>query len=166
MSLSVTPRVWGELMWRSIHMIAISYPLDPDLEARARFRQFFESLQFVLPCKICRAGYTTLFAAMPIDDALDGREELFRWTVDVHNEVAKKLGKPHMSAQFVREKYIFGLETLKEGARPDGKAAGSNGGSNDRMSGLGLTLLLLLCAGLAFVLGMHVASRKKGRAGR
>lgn len=34
---------------------------------------------------------------MPISPSLDTREDLFRWTVDVHNEVNKKLGKPRFT---------------------------------------------------------------------
>lgn len=94
-------------------MVALGYPESPDAAARDAYRRYFESLEHVLPCATCQRGYGTLLAAMPINDVLDSREDLFRWTVDLHNEVGKKLGKPHMTAQFVREKYIFGLETLK-----------------------------------------------------
>ena len=107
----VTPSVWGEPAWRFMHAVALGYPSSgPDLETRARYRAFYENLRGVLPCDSCRRGYTVIFAAIPIDDALaSGSDALFRWTVDVHNEVAKKLGKPAMSAQFVRESYIFGV---------------------------------------------------------
>ena len=56
-------------------------------------KEFFESLQIIIPCPICRTHYTSHMAKLPIGPSLDSRKDLFRWTVDLHNDVNTMLGK-------------------------------------------------------------------------
>jgi hypothetical protein len=92
---NVAPHVWGPSMWKLMHVIATTYPDNPTHQDAQQFATFFASLQSVLPCEGCRKGYAMLVGGQYrlTDDVLANRHSLFRWTVDVHNAVNKKLGK-------------------------------------------------------------------------
>jgi hypothetical protein len=79
-----------------MHTAALTYPDDPDEDDKRRFFAFYRSLAHVLPCGGCRTGYAYLLAGPhPLTaDVLAGRDALFKWTVDVHNAVNAKVGKP------------------------------------------------------------------------
>ena len=105
---AVTPGVWGEPMWRTIHVVALGCPPNPREDQKRAYRDFFWSLRTVIPCAACATGYADILRRHPVDDALSGPEDLFKWSVVVHNEVARKLGQPEMSPEYVRTVYIFG----------------------------------------------------------
>ena len=48
----------------------------------------------MLPCAICREHYKQHLAKNPLTPFLDSRKDLLKWTIDIHNKVNKKLGKP------------------------------------------------------------------------
>ena len=88
------PSVWGPIFWHTIHVTALSYPSEPTYAQKRAAKEFYESLAQLIPCPVCREHYQTHLQKMPISPHLDRREDLFRWTVDLHNEVNKMLGKP------------------------------------------------------------------------
>ena len=91
------PEVWGPSMWFLMHLVAATFPLSPTSNDKARYTDFFTSLQAVLPCEGCRRGYNAILTTDPTrltPRVLSSREALFKWTVDVHNRVNAKLGKP------------------------------------------------------------------------
>lgn len=92
---NVAPHVWGPSVWKMMHVIALTYPEHPTRQDMQDFATFFTSLQNVLPCEGCRKGYTQLIGGRYrlTEGVLSGRDALFRWTVDVHNAVNKKVGK-------------------------------------------------------------------------
>ncbi|AUF82328.1 Erv1/Alr family protein [Tetraselmis virus 1] len=104
----ITPQVWGEPMWRLMHIIAMGYPINPTPSQKKAYKDFYMSLKVVLPCIKCATGYTNIVNKHPIDDALNNPSDLFLWTVVVHNEVSKKLGKPDMTPDYVRSEYVYG----------------------------------------------------------
>ncbi len=90
------PESWGPSLWLLMHVVAATYPVDPTPEARRQFAAFYASLQHVIPCGGCRRGYAALINGSHrlTPDVLADRMSLFRWTVDVHNAVNAKVGKP------------------------------------------------------------------------
>ena len=90
------PATWGAHAWAMIHLAAATYPTRPTPADKSAYRAFYESLRGVLPCPGCRDGYAQILKDLvPLtDSALDDRMALFKWTVDVHNAVNAKLGKP------------------------------------------------------------------------
>ena len=113
----ITPGIWGEPLWRVMHMFALAYPVsNPDKHTQDAYRDFFLSLKVIIPCEKCRNEYVRILEAMPLEPALrGGREALFRWTVDIHNSVAAKLGQGQMDPLYVRKTYIF--QTPRSGPR-------------------------------------------------
>ena len=84
------PNIWGKYLWISIHFIAMEYPHNPTDEDKINYRRFFEQLRYVIPCVTCANNYTDHLVKYPLNDrVLKNRLNLFRWTVDMHNEVNK-----------------------------------------------------------------------------
>lgn len=81
-------RFWGPSGWRLLHTITFAYTPSKD---KAAFRQFFELLPFVLPCKFCRANLIEHYESLPLEPALQSRETLTTWFYKIHNLVNAKL---------------------------------------------------------------------------
>jgi hypothetical protein len=91
------PTVWGPHMWFVFHLAAATYPDPPSAADKANYQAFYGSLQNVLPCPGCREGYKVIISSEPTklgSRVFASRASLFKWTVDVHNRVNAKLGKP------------------------------------------------------------------------
>ena len=81
----------------TIHVVALGYSDKPTYAEKRSAKEFFESLRNLLPCPVCREHYAEHLKVMPISPFLDNRQSLFKWTVDLHNAVNVKLGKPVVS---------------------------------------------------------------------
>jgi FAD-linked sulfhydryl oxidase len=103
--MQFSPNVWGPFFWHTMHVAALGYPKEPSYTEKKAAKEFYESLQFMLPCGVCREHYAKHIQANPISTFLDRRADLFRWTIMVHNEVNKTLKKPEMSEQEVMGYY-------------------------------------------------------------
>ena len=95
--MRLPPAVWGPLFWHTIHITAIGYPRNPSYAQKKAAKEFYEALAHLIPCPVCREHYTTHLEKMPLTPHLDRREDLFKWTVQLHNEVNESLGKPRVT---------------------------------------------------------------------
>jgi hypothetical protein len=91
--MSIPPSVWGPFFWHTIHLSALGYSVAPTLPEKRAAKEFYESLQYMIPCPICKTHYAEFLKKFPITPSLDNRTDLFRWTVQVHNAVNESLGK-------------------------------------------------------------------------
>ena len=55
--MQFSPNVWGPFFWHTIHIAALGYPKEPSYTEKKAAKEFFESLQFMLPCGVCREHY-------------------------------------------------------------------------------------------------------------
>lgn len=95
---------WGPHTWYGVHYVALGYPQEPCDTDKQNYRAFFENLGNVLPCKRCTAHYNANLARMPLtDEVMKNADSLFRWTVDLHNEVNKQTGKRTYSYEEANE---------------------------------------------------------------
>ena len=86
--------VWGPGLWTFIHMIALNVRLHPTLKETRGYLQFFNSLQYVLPCGTCRTEYTNLMKTRaPTLTTFSNRAKAFAWTVRLHCTVSSRLKK-------------------------------------------------------------------------
>ncbi len=95
------PTVWGPFFWHTIHIVALGYPKNPSYADKKSAKEFYESLAFLLPCSICKEHYKSHLQKYPITPYLDSRADLMKWTIQVHNDVNKMLGKPEWSMEEV-----------------------------------------------------------------
>lgn len=93
------PQVWGPFFWNTLHIAALAYPNEPTYTHKKAAKEFFESLQVIIPCPKCRRHFADHLAKFPIPPHLDTRTTLFKWTVVLHNSVNKALGKPEYTEQ-------------------------------------------------------------------
>ena len=99
------PNVWGPKLWFMIHTIALNYPDNPTYQDRRSYEEFYNSLKYVIPCEKCRIHYTQRLKRMPIINHLDNSNTLFKYTIDLHNQVNKSLNKKIYSYEEVMEIY-------------------------------------------------------------
>lgn len=97
--MNLPPTAWGPFFWHTIHIAALGYPSNPSYGHKKAAKEFYESLKFLIPCPVCRQHYEEHLHEMAITPFLDRREDLFKWTVDLHNKVNLKLNKPRVSEQ-------------------------------------------------------------------
>lgn len=88
---------WGPYFWGVLHIATYTAPSVLTDAHREGFRQLVSSYQSILPCPVCQQHFSEVLAKYPLDERMTSSTELFLWSVDVHNEVNLKLGKPAMS---------------------------------------------------------------------
>jgi hypothetical protein len=84
---------WGEYVWIAEHVITANYPFDPTNEHKKAAIAHFRSLILLLPCEVCQKNFKRKLIIKPVEDHVQSREVLFKWLVDLHNEVNVSLGK-------------------------------------------------------------------------
>jgi hypothetical protein len=85
------------MFWHTIHVVALSYPSNPNYAQKRAAKEFYESMAELIPCPMCREHYKEHLKKLPLSPHLDRRDDLFRWTVQLHNEVNIMLKKPVVS---------------------------------------------------------------------
>lgn len=104
----LTKEAQGRQAWKLLHIGALSYSETPDEKEKASMNNYL--LNFAngtMLCEECRGHWKEMLEKSPPGEALNGREKLFKWTVDRHNEVNLRLNKPLYS-------YGQAMEAIKE----------------------------------------------------
>jgi hypothetical protein len=99
------PTIWGPKLWFFIHTIALNFPENPTFEQKKYYESFFENLKYIIPCDKCRLHYTQRQNINPVSKYLTDPNALFKYTIDLHNEVNKSLGKRIYSYEEVSNLY-------------------------------------------------------------
>jgi len=99
--MKIGPDVWGPHGWKFLHFVALAYPNEPTEDDKKHYKQFFELLQFMLPCSLCANNYKDhIYNDLPItDEVLKNKDTFVKWTVDIHNMVNEQTGKPKLSLE-------------------------------------------------------------------
>lgn len=109
--------IWARPLWRIIHTIGIIF--DPEKNCSS-VKEFFNTLSMYIPCPFCKEHYINFCRANPINNVIHAkstREEVFNWTVLLHNDVNRKLFKPFVDekrAWKVYENNILSYIMLKQ----------------------------------------------------
>lgn len=85
--MSVPPTKWGPHFWATLHIACLGCQ---DYKALA---EFVEGYVYIIPCLSCRQHFEQVLVDNPVPETGD----FFKWSVDVHNIVNKRLGKPEFS---------------------------------------------------------------------
>lgn len=70
---------WGPHFWATLHIAALANG--------PQFKEFVDTFPGILPCPECSKEFYKILSVYPVTD------DPFRWSVDAHNMVNKKLGK-------------------------------------------------------------------------
>lgn len=103
-------RFWGPSGWQLLHTIAASPVADP-----VAVKQWFGLLEYVLPCKYCRASFHDYMRREPLTAAIVSDTDRFsHWMYDIHNMVNNKLRgqrllkTPNPPWHVIRDRYRVG----------------------------------------------------------
>jgi hypothetical protein len=85
---SIDPIYWGKHGWIFLNSIALTY--NPAY--KENYKNFIEQLPYIIPCKSCgeklRSNMSTL------DNALNSKENLLNWLINIRNEIYDEIGIP------------------------------------------------------------------------
>ena len=95
----------GPKLWFFIHTIALNFPENPSFDDIKSYETFFENLKYIIPCDKCKLHYSQRLRENPISKYLTDNNSLFIYTIDLHNEVNKSLGKRIYSYEEVSNQY-------------------------------------------------------------
>lgn len=88
------PEIWGETAWDFIHFVTMGYPDNPTDTDKYNYYQYFNLLQYVLPCEKCNHNLSNHLKKYPLTEkTLSNRTELVKWGIDLHNIVNYYTGK-------------------------------------------------------------------------
>ena len=90
----IQPDIWGPHGWKFMHYISLGYPINPSENDKLNYKNFYYSLQYILPCEKCQINYRKNILENPIDNFLKDRESLTKWVIDIHNKVNLETNKP------------------------------------------------------------------------
>lgn len=145
------PKVWGKHFWYTIHMAAMGYPENPTFEDKMAYKEFYQSIGKVLPCKKCTLNYARHFADMNIDAHMHSRQQLFNWTVYFHNTVNKELGKPQWNTEYALSFYNSLCEKTAASKEPTTTVDPKN-----------VSKTMVIINIIAIIIGLLLLLKKKG----
>jgi hypothetical protein len=96
--MNIPPTKWGPHFWMTLHIACLGCQ---DYKIIAGFVEGFKT---VIPCLSCRLHFDSVLSENPVPE--DG--DFFRWSVDVHNIVNKRLGKPEFSYEDALANIVVG----------------------------------------------------------
>jgi hypothetical protein len=109
-------RFWGPSGWKLIHLVA-QESAHTGCHASAVL-EWFQLLEYILPCKYCRASFHDYIRLQPLTlEIIMDTERFNRWAYDIHNRVNDKLRgqglltTPNPSWAEIRDQY----RTLHDG---------------------------------------------------
>lgn len=103
---NMDPKKWGKYHWGMIYCVIINYPDNPTDEDKKVILEFYRLLQSLLPCENCRYHYGSYLVKYPLtDNILSSRSKLLNWTIDINNEINRRLGKKEYTVEEVINYY-------------------------------------------------------------
>ena len=84
------PNLWGNSTWFFLHCSSFNYPKNPTFEDKKHYKLFLISLQYTLPCKLCRQHLTEYMNSNSVDDYLEDKKKYIKYIIQLHNHVNKK----------------------------------------------------------------------------
>lgn len=99
MKASNNPLIWGPPFWYTIHNGVYHYPEHAGPLHIERMKNFILAIPIMLPCTTCKEHATAFIDKhrKKLDTICSGKDLLFKFFVDFHNQVNKRYGKPELS---------------------------------------------------------------------
>lgn len=166
MSIAISgPALWGPYGWKFIHYVTLGYPTKPSLENKERYKIFFESLQYVLPCSICSAHYMENLKEHPLtDDIMSDRNKLIEWGILMHNLVNIYNNKKPLSNKEAKRMIIQNIKEdnyLHKHLDEEITTNGDNNNYNNNKKMLPIYIIIILICIIMFILFMILKYIKK-----
>lgn len=93
------PHVWGPPWWYTLHNGALHYPEHAGPLHIERMKNFIIGIPIMVPCLNCKEHATAFIEKhkSKLDTICAGKDSLFKFFVDFHNQVNKRYNKPVLS---------------------------------------------------------------------
>ena len=113
------PSIWGPSLWFSLHNGAMHYPLEASNHRRKRMKDFILGIPAILPCQGCIPHAIAYIESVKpkLDDIVSGRDKLFKFFVDFHNNVNTRYGKKLFTYDEAYDMYAKGVNLTKMTAK-------------------------------------------------
>ena len=99
------PQQWGPSIWYLIHSIAYSIKDDDFfIKHKNSYLKFYNSLQRIIPCPICRGHFQSMMKNKDINKC-QSKESMIQWTISKHNKVNQRLKKKTINKEKVDNLY-------------------------------------------------------------
>lgn len=95
--MGVSPDVWGPILWGAIHITCLAGTATP---------QFVNAFADALPCPACSGHFKKLLEEFPFPETSDPLI-LFEWSVNAHNQVNARIGKPVITMEQALERWTM-----------------------------------------------------------
>lgn len=89
---AIKPCLWGGQLWDSLHYMTLGYPVEnPSPEIRDSARELMWSLQWLLPCVLCREHLAEIYrTTMPLTpEVFTGRKAWGEYIVRMRDYIKK-----------------------------------------------------------------------------
>lgn len=103
------PLKWGYSGWVSLFSVACTYPEIINNNQKGLYKNFFDLLQYTLPCSVCCGHYGTHCGIVEIDSYLNSRKLLIEWILHIHNRVNFSKKIPPLTLESASKKYKINL---------------------------------------------------------
>ena len=110
----MNPKFWGPHAWIFLHSITMNYTKKPTEQDKQIYFKFFNDLLDIIPCEKCQYNYSNNLKKFPIEPALENREKVIQWLINIHNEVNKETGKDIYTYDQVIEEYQYRMGNLEK----------------------------------------------------
>lgn len=100
---------WAHHLWHYLHTFPKYYAINASPLTQERTLRYLESLAVTLPCVTCYDHYMNFLERNreKVRLAVTGRDKLFAFFVDLHNDVNRRTNKPIMSLAQARKLYDY-----------------------------------------------------------
>jgi hypothetical protein len=96
--INIDSNLWGPKGWFFLDTIVLSYPEMPSFNDIKIFKNFFKSIEDILPCTKCRLHFGNYLNKYPLDDSiLSSKINLIKWWLKCHNNTRKQQNKELIS---------------------------------------------------------------------
>jgi hypothetical protein len=105
------PTVWGPSFWFMLHNGASKYPIEASNHRKERMKGFILGIPTMVPCEGCISHAIPYLEASKskLDTIVKGRDSLFKFFVDFHNNVNKRLHKREYTYDEAYQMYQKGV---------------------------------------------------------
>ena len=154
----MNPDIWGKHMWASIHFVALGYPDTPNENDKKNYHTFYSNLQNILPCKKCREHLKENLRKNPLySKFLDNKDELFKWTVELHNIVNKDLNKKEITLETAKNIYMIenNFKTQMCPNNNDNKQSVQNEKDDDHLFTNMTIIVVFICLIISIIMNIY-----------
>lgn len=114
MSQYSSPKIWGPHFWFMLRCVANNYPNNPSGEEATHIKTFFNNLQNLLPCEVCRYTYRQHLNKNPIEKSVGSKTELINWVEHIYKETRRVINDGRVKIMDIYEEEEDEIRPIKK----------------------------------------------------